>query len=162
VDSLLANGKRETALSIIERLLRDQPQNWEFLYREGAALGVEKPDEASRRFRQLLALHLSDDEQGAQLKARLKQTGNRAAAATVPIIGPSGGYIGMAPVLQRTQIAYEIRRVTGLEARDIYYSGMQQIPFWGPGDFGQARMAALGWLLRIAEKQDHKDEFLRE
>src|SRR5262249_1467492 len=35
VDNLLANDKPQTALGILDRLLRDHPGHWEALYREG-------------------------------------------------------------------------------------------------------------------------------
>src|SRR4029077_1263160 len=73
VDSLLAHEKRDTAWLIIERLLRDQPKNWELLYRAGAALANEKPNEAAARFQSILALRLPDDEPSVQAKARTKQ-----------------------------------------------------------------------------------------
>src|SRR5262249_36290789 len=62
VDSMLNNGQRETAVQLTERLLRDHPNLWEALYREGVALmGLDKPDEAQRRFRAVLDLRLPDD-----------------------------------------------------------------------------------------------------
>ena len=56
VDSLLAGHKPETALALIERLLREGAgtERWEVLYREGLAFHLlDKADEAARRFRAL-------------------------------------------------------------------------------------------------------------
>src|SRR5205085_12241340 len=58
LDSLAGNNKFDTALAVTERMLRDKPQNWEALYREGVALAeLNKPAEAGRRFRALLQIH---------------------------------------------------------------------------------------------------------
>ena len=58
IEHLLASDKAQTAVGIVPaRLLRDHPDLWEGLYREGIALAaMEKPDEAEQRFRALLAL----------------------------------------------------------------------------------------------------------
>jgi Flp pilus assembly protein TadD len=43
IDSLIASGKSEAALAVTERLLREQPNNWEALYREVVLLAADKP-----------------------------------------------------------------------------------------------------------------------
>ena len=72
VDSLLAHNKPQTALEIAERLHSSNPDQWEALYREGEALvALEKPEEAERRFRTLLAMAKRDDEPSAESKVFL-------------------------------------------------------------------------------------------
>jgi tetratricopeptide (TPR) repeat protein len=164
VDQLLANDKPQTALGITERLLRDKPDQWEALYREGVALTMlEKPDEAERRFRALLDLPTSDDETSAAHKAMEKaQAGRPAGAKTrniqrvgMPAITPT------TPLENRTQALWQILQATGLSGREYYNYG-QQNRAWGPDDFGQARMAALGWLLNLAQKKNKLDERVAE
>ena len=49
-DNLLFFGQTERALPLIVRVLRDRPQDWEALYREGVALaGSKRPEEAAER-----------------------------------------------------------------------------------------------------------------
>src|SRR5262249_22504854 len=80
IDALLGHGKSDTVLAITRRLLAQNPVNWELLYREGVALtDLHRQDEAEQRFRTLLDLRLSDDEEGAALQASKKQKPGRAA-----------------------------------------------------------------------------------
>ncbi len=77
VDSLLANGKNETVLTLTERMLLKQPGDWDALYREGVALiNLNKPAEAAKRFRAILDLHANDDDLAAIAKARKKGAGS--------------------------------------------------------------------------------------
>ena len=50
------------------------------------------------------------------------------------------------PLTRRTQNVYQVRNAVGMETRN-YYGGSTQ-PFYAPSDFGEARMACLGWLVR--------------
>ena len=48
--------------------------------------------------------------------------------------------------------ATQVRRVTRLENR-VIYAGSTTSAIWMPSDFGQARMAALGWLVGLARNE---------
>src|SRR4029077_14251043 len=62
MDSLLSNRKPQPVLETTEAMLRKDPGDWEARYRQGVALAaLEKPEEAARRFRALLALTIADD-----------------------------------------------------------------------------------------------------
>jgi tetratricopeptide (TPR) repeat protein len=160
LDSLLAQGKRVAVVSIAERALRDQPQNWELLYRAGEALARDRPAEAARRFRSILALALPDDDAGE--KAR----GPAAYAQSLPPAAASRGLSGTAvfPLVSRTSAVRQIRAAVGFD--DAFRTAVSRIAVnrgpWAPTDFGQARIAALAWLLRQAEKDGKKDEFVLE
>ncbi len=158
IDSLLTNGKQDTALAITTRLLTQQPGNWELLYREGAALAaLHRPDEAGRRFEAILALRLNDDEPGAETKARTKSSKNRKAGTAVGrVFLPEGP-----PVQERLQAVYAVRAAVGLDPRQRYYGSGGQRQTWTPKDFGQARLGALGWLYSLAQKQNQGDVLLR-
>ncbi|HEY2251920.1 MAG TPA: hypothetical protein VGH74_12700, partial [Planctomycetaceae bacterium] len=155
IDNLLGHEKRDTALLIIERLLRDQPKNWELLYRAGAALANEKPDEAADKFQAILALRLPDDEPGVQAQARAKQAQSRPPTAAARNVARFQSI----PLQQRIQNVYQLRSLIGFDS-NRYYGGQQQMASWGPFDFGSARMAALGWLLRFAERNGKQEEFI--
>ena len=61
------HARPESVVTITERLLREQPHNWEILYRRGVALAdAEKPEEAARCFQSLLDCRVDDDEPSAR------------------------------------------------------------------------------------------------
>src|SRR5262249_23897510 len=105
-----------------------------------------------------------DDEPSEAAKARKKPTAQKPTATTaragrtVPtaILQPDS-----IPIQQRSYGAFQVRQATGLEQRGYYY-GQQQQRAWAPDDFGQARLAALGWLLAFAQKENRQDAFLKE
>ena len=163
VDQLLAGDKPQTALGITGRLLREGKDRWEALYREGVALvALEKPDEAERRFRDILALPLKDDEPSAEVKAQRQAaakrpagTRTRGASMTVPVIDA----IPEIGLMSRAAAVNSIQQATALASNPGYYPGRQN-QVWTPDDFGQARMAALGWLLKPARTKDKEEGFL--
>ena len=156
IDSLIGSGKRDTALAVTERILREQPNNWEALYREVAVLADDKPQEAAARCRAILALRLNDDEPNAATKAFKGREARKPAGVSARQLSP---FAQSLPVQNRAQMSYQIRNATGLQVQQ-YYGNQPQL--WTPGDFGQARMAALGWLLAFAEKEKKQDAFLAE
>ena len=142
VDSLLANGKNETVLTLTERMLLKKPDDWDALYREGVALiNLNKTAEGLKRFRSILDLHANDDDLAAIAKARRKGAGS--AARPAGVMGSRAMLYYQYPVVQRAQMAYQIRSAVKLD-NNRYYNGQNSI--WTPGDFGQARMAAEAWL----------------
>src|SRR5262249_31996367 len=149
IDTLLGKSRPEMALAITTRLLRSQPRDWEALFREGIALAMtDKPAEAAARFRALLDLRLADDEPSAAAKARKKaaSAGRPAGTSARQTFTPADF-----PLQQRIDRIWELRRATGMDGRP-YYGGPNGV--WMPGDFGQARMAALGWLFTDARRQN--------
>jgi tetratricopeptide (TPR) repeat protein len=76
IDSLLAAGQYETALLITEAKLREAPQDWELIYREGIALAKQnKNADAEQRFKAIVARRTA---------GRRKPRAQRAPAAEVP------------------------------------------------------------------------------
>ena len=53
------------------------------------------------------------------------------------------------PITRRTQRVSQVRLAIGMDSRNYYGGGPQ--PFYAPADFGEARMAALGWLYEFAQ-----------
>jgi tetratricopeptide (TPR) repeat protein len=156
IDQLIGAGKAETALAILSRLAAQKPGDWDLLYREGAALAsLEKREDAARRFRAVLDLHVPDDELGAIAKAKKKQKPSRTAGASLR----STNQIEQHPLESRSYAAYTIRGATGLEPRYYYRTQQAGAPPWSPEDFGQARMAAIGWLLAFATRENKQDDF---
>ncbi|HEX5272518.1 MAG TPA: tetratricopeptide repeat protein, partial [Gemmataceae bacterium] len=145
VDRLFAFQQYDRALELTRRALHEQPRHWEALYREGVALArLDRPGEAEAPFRAILALREEDDKPGH---------GHAAPPGRAPAAGPAADF----PINDRVQVRTLVAGEAGLSGAS---PGDRQ--FWSPADFGQARMAALGWLLALAQRADREDEFLRE
>ncbi|HVX15288.1 MAG TPA: DUF1583 domain-containing protein [Pirellulales bacterium] len=156
IDSLIGAGKGAMALAITDRLLREQPNNWEALYREVVLLAADKPQEAAARCRAILDLRLDDDEPNAAVKAFRSREAHKPAALSSRQAAP---FAQALPVQTRVQAVIQLRLATGLQVSAGY---SLQPRTWVPDDFGQARMAALGWLLSFAERDKRADDFLAE
>ena len=86
IDSLLANQKPQPVMEITESMIRNDPRDWEALYRQGLALQeLDKPAEAAQRFQALLQLHVGDDEKSAIAKSRSRDP--KLQAAERPPVG---------------------------------------------------------------------------
>ena len=159
IDSLLGNDKAKAVVEITETMVRKDPRDWEAVYREGVAYArLGKPDEAVQRFRTLLDLRLDDDDRSAIVKARrrdprLQSSGARASRT---------GQFQTTPLEDRINNVLQIRMTTGLENNRSMASTRNAPASWPPPDFGQARMAAIGWTLSLSQKQgkDAQDKAL--
>ena len=159
VDSLLSHGKHETVLAITERMLVKQPGDWEALYREGVALeALAKPADATRRFRSILDLKLGDDEPSLLVKARKKTSGTPGTSASARKVA------GMAtftfPIMDRINAVWQVRMASKLENQQMYYGGGTPST-WTPAEFGTARMAAIGWLYALAQREEKQDAVVK-
>ena len=149
MDSLLAQKKLQPVIEATESLIRKNPHDWEALYRQGFALqALEKPAEAGRRFQAVLDVPIGDDEKSAMAKAwtrdpKLRPATARATTAAQQVANP---------MQDRVATLLQIRIACGLE-KSVSMSSRGVTTVWGPQDFGQARMAAMGWLLNLAQKQ---------
>jgi tetratricopeptide (TPR) repeat protein len=164
LDSLLSHARPETVVAITERLLREQPHNWEVLYRRGIALAdSEKAEEASRCFQTLLDCRVDDDEPSAQAKQRLKDKAKAGRVATVgtsaPTIGPQAPPGPDVPAQQRINAVWQVRAAARLDPRYYYLNSQQST--WVPSDYGQARMAAVGWRLYLAQRAGLEEQFTK-
>ena len=155
LDSMLNQENYAQALTVVEKLTRDQPKNWELIYREGVALAKskDKAAEAKSRFEAILALKLNDDELTLSAKNQLKKAQGRTRSPVAQIQE-------MDPLMMRVQSTWQIRQAVGLDNQN-YYGGGQQ-PFWTPHDYGTARIACVGWLNLLARNEGKEDEFLKE
>ncbi|HUE70745.1 MAG TPA: DUF1583 domain-containing protein [Pirellulaceae bacterium] len=143
LDSLLTSGQYETALLITEAKLREAPDNWELLYREGLALTKQnRNEEAASRFGAILALSLDDDAPGIAEKNR------RAKAAKSTMSSAARSVTAQLRATSRLDYAYQVRAAVGLLPPDYY--GSARMGIWSPLTFAQARMAALGWTYQLA------------
>ena len=155
IDRLMQNQKFETVLAMSERLLADDPGDWEALIR--CALAQWKLDDkegAAERCRDLLAIIEADEELSAQAKNQLQQR------QTSGSMSASTGWDQYPEVLMRTQAAYEIRRALGLDSN--YYGYGQAMPAWTPQTFGQARLGALLIVLHVANQQETAPAVIEE
>jgi len=148
LDTLLAQQQHATARAILAaRRNRDEP-NWELLYREGMALSPIDPEEAGRRFEALLALSLSDDEPGIVAKNRLRRSPGGSGPAAAPLAAsPFGFYMTTNQIRQSLQMG----PVAG---------NPRAAQYWTPTDFGEARMASIGWLFEFSRRSNRGAEFL--
>ena len=155
IDSLMAAGKYEIVLTLTERLLLKRPDDWDALYREGVALtNLGKQAEANRRFEKILELKANDDDLAAIPKSR-----KRGGSTT----GPSGVQSArLAPYYQfsgytRRVAVNQIRSVVKLDTLRVYSTAT----VWTPADFGQSRMAALGWLYAASLKEKEPEAWAK-
>ena len=166
IDALFATNQYEQILRITERLTRDQPKNWELLYREGVALAKQKPEEAAKRFETILALNEKDSEQSLAAKSAAKKAAagagrsGRAQQMQMQMMGMHAAHVGT--LQSRVGNVYQIRQAIGLDQNEHYYGGgypgQQQQRTWTPNDYGEARLACLGWLMKFAQKGEKPDE----
>jgi tetratricopeptide (TPR) repeat protein len=176
IDQLITAGKHDTAVAILSRLLVQKPGNWELLYREGAALQSKgKLDDAATRFKVLLALKLPDDELGDIAKSLIKQSKKK----TPPKPNQPGQPIqpqvynpfqrddewSLAPLVRRTRGDWggrlqQIRMAVGINPNGFWF-GINVVLFHAPADYGEARMAALGWMYEAARSKDKAEEFVQ-
>ncbi len=158
IDSLLLGSKRDAALAITARLLRDRPNDWELLYREGVALaGLGRSADADRRFAALLALPTADDDKAASLRSKGPGPGgNGARAAGVPSSQGAGLAPGRLPPLP-------IQGRLDAWPRIVQAAAGDQVTGQGgsaPADFGQARIYAIAWRLNQSRRADATEAFL--
>ena len=156
LDNLLSNGKPLPVVEITEGMLRADPHDWEALYRQALALEqLGKLKEAAAQFLKLSDLPVGDDEKSAFAKAQARNPQLQAAGTPSPVLAtPRQSLI---PLEARIAAAYQIgvfSKLAGAVARRRYS--------WSPADFGQARMAALGWRVSLAgrEQPNRQDEVL--
>lgn len=139
LDAMIEAGRTELAARVLSRLLRNDPDNWELLYREASAVASQTPAEAEAKFRRLLALGLGD-EPGAREKARGKpKTGT--AGGTSRTRGAGSEF----KQLSRFQLAPQVAQAIGLGSEEYYGSSVR----WSPASYFDARLAAWGWLVKI-------------
>ncbi|HTK75342.1 MAG TPA: tetratricopeptide repeat protein, partial [Gemmataceae bacterium] len=188
IDQLISAAKYDSALAILSRMLAQNPGNWELLYREGAVHAARgNTDEAAARFDALLALKLPDDENGENLKFQIKQA-KRKNATPGAVSGAPGMTPAMAaalasgtlspvaaaslaarydessipPISRRTGRSSTIRMAVGMDVRSFSPSLRSQVSAYGPQDYGEARMAALGWLYEFARGKEGADAFVKK
>ncbi len=154
IDSLLGQKKPAPVFEITEAMVRKDPHDWEAIYRQGVALvDLGKPDIATQRFQALLDLTTADDELSSEARSRTKDPKVQAASSMPSAVRRATTL----PIEQRVAMALTIRRATGLDNRFLI-SARGAAQAWAPGDFGQARMASLGWLTALTQKKGKTQE----
>lgn len=153
LDSLLRHQHPEIAAELSERLLRSHPDSWELLYRSGLARARQRRfAESERQFRALLNLRYNDGKKSAAL---FTPPGiSRLSGAANAYYQRMQGMMKTPPLERLSSTARTVQYAMGLGESAGLSSLVQG---WGPADFGQARMAALGGLMAAAH-HDHRDE----
>jgi tetratricopeptide (TPR) repeat protein len=177
IDAVISAGKHDAALAVLTRLISNKPTDWELIYREAVTLSaLNKKDEAAKRFHVLLDLKLTDETESAAAKWRKKQKPGRQSGMSLSSTQTSSAQAAYQQMFQSSATAFQpeavplqariyavssIRRDCGLDFQRPYYgpNSQQMTRIWVPDDFGQARMAALGWLYAFAQKDNKQDEF---
>ena len=148
IDHLMSAGKSEKVLSLTSKLLQKQPGDWDALYREGVALAsLDRTAEAARRFRTILDLKAGDDDPSSATRSK-----KRGGPAGPPVKGRARTSLEL-----RWQAAGQVRFATGL---DVSRNNATR-SVWTPADFGQARMAALGWLSLASNRDKEVETWLK-
>ena len=152
LDAMLSQANYESAMQVAAKLARDQPTNWEVFYREGYALGKtkEKTEEAKAVFESIIAMKFSEDELCLYDKNKVKKGQGITRSSTA-------NYDFSNPMNQRANLIPAFRMSIGLQENQNYN---QQTQFLAPRDFGQARMASLGWLILFARNAGTEAEFI--
>ena len=169
IDQLIANRKFETVLAITSRLLAQKPGDWELIYREAASLAaLDRRAEAASRFQAILALKLSDDAGRGRTQVRKEEKtyrdqrhGDRrgqCAEHGLHVDEPTRIGIRRPAVAadQRGEPAAGVHRPRAA----LNYAYSQQFRGWAPRDYGQARMASLGWLLGFSAAGNSQQAFI--
>ncbi len=158
IDSLLTQGAYENVVAITEPLLSEQRDAWELLYREAVAwASLEKNEEARDRCERLLALSTAHDEMGAVAADRFKQA--QAKSRSNNLRGIHSQMPTRPSPFTRLSMSSQIRQAIGLDPDRSYYGGSgRQRPVWTPNAYGDARMAAYAWLIKLDEDEEAKSE----
>ena len=157
IDSLLSASSFQSVIAVTEPLLRESRDNWELLYREGAAwASLNKKEEALDRFRRILALKLPHDTLGVRAADQLKQA--QAKAKSANLMGARVAAPQRPSPLQTSQNSYEVRQAVGIDMDRSYMSGMARV--WTPTSLAHARMACIGWELRYSQAAGEEDRFV--
>ena len=162
LDSMISQGQNEQALGVIQARLREQPQNWELLYRQAHLLAATKPAEAAPLLEKLLAFNFDDDELaalGKRARSKLRRRDN--GALPLQRVARWCNRLWRWPCAA-FRAAYEVRSATGLDPNRYYGAGYSsgRVQTWMPLSFGQARMGALAWLFSFAQKDNRLEEYL--
>ena len=154
VDGLMGHGQgnSEEVLAITGRLLREDPGNWEALYREGRALAaLDRHTEARQRFQKIIDLRRDDDELSVIVKARRKSPLQATTSGARML-----GRVDHVGARYRTIYARYARALSGLDPVSSTTLGQTYAPL----DFGQARMVAFAGLLAEAQREKTEGEWL--
>ncbi|WP_164103463.1 DUF1583 domain-containing protein [Candidatus Laterigemmans baculatus] len=172
VDGALQRAEWETAIKISQRLLADQPDDWETLARLAIAYRLSddeedgkeaaKDERAAEAARRLLALQLPREtpsrETAAQEAREKARQASRPSQSSTRNSSPS--QTSLPPSYRLMNAQYMFRPLLASTNNTVYYSGS------GPGFSGQlshfslARAAAIAVLLGIAQEAEQTDAFL--
>lgn len=125
------------------KILRSQfPQNWELLYREAVALSHTSPEEAVKLFDALVQLNCPEEDLSL-LSPKTASPSALSVPAALPL--PLVSRLSSVP---RFQAALQVPGSYGGRGQTSTPSPLNH---WvNPYDYGTARMAAWGWLLKLA------------
>jgi tetratricopeptide (TPR) repeat protein len=147
IDGLLSSRQEDAALAILDAKVRENPADWEFLYRQGVALAKRDPAAAGRSFQAILNQPLSDEEPATASRGQQARPGGVPAVSITPLNRL------IAPTL--------VRSAVGIDS-NLYPTTIRGGGVWTPESHGRARLAAIGWLYRLASDEKQGNAFLAE
>ncbi len=147
IDGLLSSGQEDAALAILDAKVRENPTDWELLYRHGVALAKRDPAAARRSFQAILNQTLSDEAPAAAGRGQQARSGGVQAASMTPLNRL------VAPTLVRSAI--------GIDS-NLYPTTIRGGGVWTPETHGRSRLAAIGWLYRLANDEKQGEAFIAE
>lgn len=141
VDGLMSKERWEAASAIVEQLEGAHPGDWELLYRRAVIADWQKDEEgAKKHFTALMNMPVPRDTKAAQVVAATKLIKRGRGQSNQPMFASI-------PLQDRIDQISSMRYVTGHSRVAQDYHKRRALD-WKPGDFGQARLAATGWLYK--------------
>ncbi len=157
LDSLLKQGAYENVISLTEQLLSEQRDDWELRYREAVAwASLDKFAEARVHFERLLAVNAVHETMGIVAAEKFKQARSKARSKNRQ--GVSSRLPTRRSPLAMLGSSAQIRRAAGLDTNNNFGGSRGATSVWTPNAFGEARMAAYAWLMRIEQERENRQE----
>lgn len=167
MDDLLERSEFDQAILILERLVQNEPRNWEFLYRYGVALQVSYPQKAEQQFRLLLDLNLPEETLSVYEQARRKQAGGKQPTPAQGVTQTPND-LRLVRLEAVTMSQQRDRAANGqminVQGRLVRASGFvgnrANVQTWQPRDYREGRIAAFARLFERAVQEDRRDTFI--
>jgi tetratricopeptide (TPR) repeat protein len=159
VDSLVSAGRRSEALARLKQLRSHFPDNWELVYRHGAALGKSHSPEALECFETLLKMTTPDDDVSL-LGPRATPQSTSPALARLPLMARLSHVAQVESIILSILNSSDTRSVPSATVTVVTPSGnvvrtrgttSSFRPRWMPEDYGTARLAAWCWIMNLKD-----------
>jgi len=152
MDRLLYQQQYELVSRLAEERLKENPKDWEILFRDAVALAQSKRNgEAIARFDEILSLNVPDESLSTMSKSKGTGTSRNRSNNS----GQSS------PSQLIAQDTYMLRSELHQEPNGYDYSANAK-KAWHPSTFGSARMGCVAWKWHLTSSADAREEFVRQ